>query len=86
MASPPTDPAPPPGTPVPREGAPLWRNRRLWHPIGYAFTGLWMLGVLAITGGNSRHPLFDYIFVVPLAAWILGLVVAYLIKRRFGSA
>lgn len=45
-----------------------------------------MLAVLALTGGNSRHPLFDYIFAVPLAAWILGLIVAALIKRRVERA
>jgi hypothetical protein len=75
----------PPRSPA-NAAPPLWRSRRLWHPIGYAFTGLWMLGVLLVTGGNSRNPLFDYIFVVPLATWILGLIVAALIKRRLGNA
>lgn len=85
MASRPTDPQPPPDARL-GDSAPLWRSRRLWHPIGYAVTGLWMLGVLLVTGGNSRHPLFDYIFVVPLAAWIIGLIVAFLIKRRIVRA
>ncbi|MEQ8696254.1 MAG: hypothetical protein RLT05_06800 [Bauldia litoralis] len=58
----------------------------MWHPIGYTFTGLWMLGILFATGGNSRHPLFDYIFAVPLAAWILGLLVSFLVKRRLARS
>ncbi len=82
MADRPPFPTPPPD--FPSGGAPLWRSRRLWHPIGYTFTGLWMLGVLLVTGGNSRHPLFDYIFIVPLAAWIGGVIVAMLVKRRLG--
>jgi hypothetical protein len=63
---------------------PLWRSRRLWYPVGYTATGLWMLGVLVVTGGDSRHPLFDYIFIVPLAAWLVGVLAAALVKRRFG--
>jgi hypothetical protein len=74
-------PTPAPPHPAPGE-PPLWRSRRLWHPVGYAFTGLWILGVLLVTGGNARHPLFDYIFAVPLAAWIGGLIAAALVKRR----
>ena len=59
-----------------------WTGRRLWHRIGYALTAAWMVYVIYATGKDVEHPLFAYIFVVPLAGWIAGLVVASLIKRR----
>ncbi len=59
-----------------------WRDRETWQRIGYTATAAWMLAVLVITGSDVTHPLFDYIFVVPLAGWILGLLVARLVARR----
>ncbi len=41
-----------------------------------------MLYVLWATGGDPKAPLFDYIFVVPLAGWIVGLGLARLLRRR----
>ena len=61
--------------------APLWRSRRLWHTIGYIATGLWIVGVLFVTRGDSRHPLFDTIFLVPLGFWVAGLIAAALVTR-----
>lgn len=58
-----------------------WRSRRLWHPIGYAATALWMGVILAITHEDANHPLFKLIFTVPLAGWILGIAAARLIGR-----
>ena len=60
-----------------------WRSRRLWQGIGYAASAAWMLGIVIITGNDTGHPLFRYIFIVPLAGWILGLLVArYLLPPR----
>ena len=53
-----------------------------WTKVAYGLTAAWMIAVIAITGNNVTHPLFDYIFTVPLAAWIGGLVVARLVKAR----
>ena len=58
-----------------------WRSRRLWHGIGYAVSAAWMVFVLARTGGDVRHPLFDYLFIVPLGLWGAGIGVAWLLKR-----
>jgi len=58
-----------------------WRSRRFWHPLGYALTAIWMIGILIIVQNDVRHPLFDYFFSVPLAGWILGLVAARIVNR-----
>ena len=59
-----------------------WRSRRLWQAIGYGATAAWMFAIVVITGNDVSHPLFRYIFIVPLGGWILGLVVARLIQSR----
>jgi len=59
-----------------------WRNRGIWHPVGYGLTALWMLLVVMVTEGDPRHPFFNTIFIVPLAGWILGLLLARLTARR----
>lgn len=56
-----------------------WRSRQFWMIVGYIGSAAWMLFVLARTGGNVEDPLFELIFVVPLAAWIAGLVLARII-------
>ena len=58
-----------------------WRSRRLWHSVGYVGSAAWMIGVVAITGRDVSHPLFRYVFIVPLAGWIVGLAVARLLSR-----
>ena len=58
-----------------------WRSRRLWHPLGYAATALWMAFVLSLTHADTSHPLFGYLFLVPLAGWIAGVALAWLIGR-----
>lgn len=70
---------------LPPEGI-SWRSRRLWHPIGYAATALWMGAILAITREDADHPLFKLIFTVPLAGWILGIAAARLIRRLWPKA
>ena len=63
-----------------------WRGRKLWHTIGYIVSAAWMIGVLIVTGGNVKHPFFNYIFIVPLGLWIAGIVVAALLKKLFPQA
>lgn len=58
-----------------------WRSRILWQRLGYGLTALWMIGVLAVTREDVHHPLFEFIFIVPLTGWILGLLVAAAIAR-----
>lgn len=52
----------------------------LWRGIGYAVTAAWMVAILVVTGSNPAHPWFDFIFVVPLAGWIVGLGIARLVS------
>ena len=53
-----------------------------WNKIGFALTAVWMVVVLAITGGRVTHPFFDYIFSVPLVTWIVALIVGRLLAAR----
>ncbi len=59
-----------------------WRDRGIWHPVGYGLTALWMLIVLMVTEADVRHPFFNTIFLVPIGGWVLGLLLARLIARR----
>ncbi len=53
-----------------------------WVKAGYWLTAGWMAVVLGVTGGNVGHPLFSYIFSVPLGVWAAALVAARLVKGR----
>ena len=53
-----------------------------WMRIAYAVTAGWMLLVLAVTDADPGHPFFDYIFGVPLAAWIGGAVVSRIVRAQ----
>jgi hypothetical protein len=66
-----------------------WRSRRFWMIVGYIGSAAWMVFVLLRTGGNVENPMFELIFVVPLAAWIAGLVLARIItalRERSGNS
>jgi len=58
-----------------------WRSRATWQRIGVTLTAAWMIGVLVVTENDVTHPLFDYIFRVPLVGWAVGIAVGYLIQR-----
>lgn len=60
-----------------------WRSRRLWNGVGYAGSAAWMLMVVVVTNNDPNHPLFDFIFVVPIAGWITGLIAASVLRRMF---
>jgi len=53
--------------------------------MGYLLTTAWVGFILAASGGDSSHPLFDYIFVVPLAGWIIGMIIARIIAKKTGT-
>ena len=61
-----------------------WRGRRLWNGIGYFASAAWMVYVLAASDGDAGDPLFDYIFIVPLGIWAVGLAAAWAIRRIAG--
>ena len=61
-----------------------WRSRRMWVGIGYFASAAWMLFVVVKTGGNAGHPLFDYIFIVPIGMWAVGLALAWMIRKIAG--
>ncbi len=52
-----------------------------WTKVGYGLTAAWMVVVLGITGNDVTHPLFDYIFSVPLAVWAAVLALGYVLRR-----
>ena len=52
-----------------------------WSKVGYGLTAAWMVFVLIVTKNDVGHPLFNYIFRVPLVVWVTGLVIAHLVKR-----
>ena len=46
-----------------------------WTKIGYAVTAAWMLFVVVYTDSDPKHPLFSFVFIVPLAGWITAIAV-----------
>lgn len=52
-----------------------------WCRALIVFTLVWMTFVTAVTGADPAHPLFDGFFLVPLAAWILALLIHGLRNR-----
>jgi peptidoglycan/LPS O-acetylase OafA/YrhL len=58
------------------------RDRRSWHLAGIILTAAWLTYVAIRTGGDPTHPLFDFIFIVPLIAWLLLVLLGNLFWRR----
>ena len=59
-----------------------WRSRTTWHAIGYGLTAVWMLLVLVVSGNNPEHPLFTFIFIVPIAGWLIGISIGRVLGPR----
>jgi len=59
-----------------------WRSGKTWRMAGWIATGLWIAAILVLTGNDTADPLYDLIFIVPLAGWIVGVTVARLVRRR----
>lgn len=60
---------------------PWWRRKEPVQRIGYILSAVWMVGIVVVTNGDTGHVLFDFIFTVPLAGWVAGLIVAALLRR-----
>ncbi len=60
---------------------PWWRQKEPVHRIGYILSAIWMAGIVIATNGDTDHFLFNFIFTVPLAGWVIGLVAAALLRR-----
>ncbi|MCW9033405.1 MAG: hypothetical protein OQJ97_04230 [Rhodospirillales bacterium] len=58
------------------------KRRTFWTRIGYLFSAAWIAFILMKTEGDMSNPWFDSIFLVPLGAWALGLLVARLISGK----
>jgi hypothetical protein len=62
-----------------------WRDKRSWHLAGLILTAAWLTYVGIQTGGDPGHPLFDFIFIVPLVAWLLLVLLGNLLERWLGD-
>ena len=51
-----------------------WRDRASWNRAGWVLTALWAIYVVEATRGDSSHPLFRFVFLVPLALWAVLIV------------
>ncbi|WP_417811412.1 hypothetical protein [Thalassospira alkalitolerans] len=60
-------------------------NGHYFKIMGYLLTAAWVGYILAISGGDTSHPMFDYIFVVPLAFWIGGMIVGKILRAKSGA-
>ncbi|WP_339860940.1 hypothetical protein [Thalassospira alkalitolerans] len=60
-------------------------NGHYFKIMGYLLTAAWVGYILAISGGDTGHPMFDYIFVVPLAFWIGGMIVGKILRAKSGA-
>lgn len=63
------------------DARPWWRRKEPMHRIGYILSAIWMAGIVVVTNGDTGHFLFNFIFTVPLAGWVIGLIVAALLRR-----
>ena len=52
--------------------------------VGYVLTAAWIVMVVMETDGDMEHPLFNYIFLVPLAGWIVAMIGAGTVKVMMG--
>ncbi|SLN47777.1 hypothetical protein [Oceanibacterium hippocampi] len=57
------------------------RDKTTWSRVALIGTVLWLTYVTMETGGDLHHPLFDYVFIVPLALWIGVVIIKQVIDR-----
>jgi hypothetical protein len=53
-----------------------------WRRAGWIATVLWVIYVYETTKGDPAHPLFNYIFLVPLSLWAIFILAARLLRDR----
>ncbi len=61
---------------------PNLKRRSFWTRMGYLFSTAWIIFILIKTQGDMTDPWFNWIFLVPLGVWALGILVARLIKGK----
>ncbi|MCP5368486.1 MAG: hypothetical protein H6906_13340 [Hyphomicrobiales bacterium] len=59
-----------------------WRSARTWQKLGYGLTAAWMLFVILYTDSDPGHPLFNAIFLVPIAGWVAAIALARVLGPR----
>lgn len=53
---------------------------RKWRTTGWILTAIWVTVITTVTRGDPAHPAFNFFFTVPLAGWVIALVVARVLK------
>ena len=53
-----------------------------WRRAGWIATVLWVIYVYETTKGDPAHPLFNYIFLVPLSLWLFFILARRLMRER----
>ena len=59
-----------------------WQDKRSWHLLAMILTVVWLTYVGLKTGGDPQHPLFQYIFLVPLIAWLVLILAWKAVESR----
>lgn len=59
-----------------------WHDRTTWVRAGWVATALWVIYVLEKSHMDKAHPLFNYIFLVPLVGWTVALIAERLILGK----
>ena len=59
-----------------------WHGRTTWVRMGWVATALWVIYVFEESKFDKAHPLFNYIFLVPLAGWTLALIAELILRGK----
>ncbi len=59
-----------------------WRERTTWVRAGWVATALWMIYVWEESKFDPEHPLYNYIFLVPLAGWTVALIAERILRGK----
>ncbi len=57
-------------------------GRHIWPTVCMYLTAIWLFAVVAITNGDQAHPLYEYIYIVPLAVWLAAIAFNKIKQRR----
>ena len=59
-----------------------WRERTTWVRAGWVATVLWIIYVWEESKFDPEHPLYNYVFLVPLAGWTVALIVERILRGK----
>ena len=48
-----------------------WRRKKTWDAVGLVLTIAWFIYFAVQTGGDLDHPLGTFVFIVPIAIWMV---------------